>query len=185
MLEGSLTAEPRRAFQTATSKEEKLPAALVKHQPPPPQLSFHFHGSRGLFQPQHSARYVPRGHRQPRAELRPLLRPEDQEGPWAGQGSGSPSSCLATEQRRLTPPQGCWEETVGTCVRRASPVPGANGQRLLLLMLQSLNTRSPAFRAQAFHISPEHSQLMKEQIKLSLLWLNSVIKELQEATGSK
>ena len=42
-----------------------------------------------------------------------------------------------------------------------------------------------ASQTHALHISPERSQLMKEQIKLSLLWFNSVIKELQEATGSK
>lgn len=43
----------------------------------------------------------------------------------------------------------------------------------------------PAFQTRSFPTSPERSQLMKEQIKLSLLWFNSVIKELQEATGPK
>lgn len=42
-----------------------------------------------------------------------------------------------------------------------------------------------AFQRPSLHISLQHSQLMREQIKLSLLWFNSVIKELQEATGSK
>lgn len=89
---------------------------------------------------------------------------------------GPPSSWEAGQRRQ--PDCGRWPGGEAEA-QRASP--SAN---YYSCAIQSANIPH-AFQRPSLHISLQHSQLMREQIKLSLLWFNSVIKELQEATGSK
>ena len=50
-MERAVLASTPLCIPMATFKVEKPPAASVKHQPPPAQLSFHFHGFNLSIQP--------------------------------------------------------------------------------------------------------------------------------------